>query len=566
MMTPVTIGTCAGWLHGSKADRGVLICGALAHEDLCTRSSLALMAQRLAEAGVPVLRLDLTGMGQSGPLADEADAWGQWQQDVSAAAHMMRDTLGVTKLTLIGLRLGGSVLLEAAADLGVEHLSVDDLVLMAPVLTGIQHLRELASFADNDLSADIQSSLQPIDLRRPKTCPAGNVFVMSAHRDAAMDAFEIHLETLGAKVWTSRFVHYDKLMCDPLTARVAVEAVDAVVAWTLRSVSTCQRVPVALPKAAAIRGEGWQETRHVLGCSRNLAAVLTRPAPAVATQTSATSVIVVLNAGRTPSNGLGSQTLHLARTWAGLGLATLRVDLPGIGDSPASSLKPSSDASNLFGDEQRRDLGQVVDWLRAQGLSDVSFLGIGSGAYQSFHTALEDARLDKVFLVNLPCFKWGATDVLRMASWTRSRASAMLKRLRASERADVTPDAATLAEIALPLADKFAAGSASALRRLATLSGATAAGNDVDRMFRELSDRGTQTVLIYTAGDASIAELDRWMGADGGRACALPHVERHIIETGDELLSSKKARQTLGDLIAAHFHTKPAAQDNRAAA
>src|SRR5277367_4773296 len=74
--------TLFGWLHkppvAATTNLGLVICKPFGYEALCSHRGLRAFAEAAAAAGVPTLRLDYLGAGDSAdmdPRADQLDAW-----------------------------------------------------------------------------------------------------------------------------------------------------------------------------------------------------------------------------------------------------------------------------------------------------------------------------------------------------------------------------------------------------------------------------------------------------------------------------------------------------------
>jgi exosortase A-associated hydrolase 2 len=97
---------------------------------------VAVQARRLAERGVPVLILDLTGSGDSS--GDFSDArWDLWLEDVALGLTWLQTQAPVPRL-LWGLRLGALLALEAA-----RRSHVRGLVMWQAIPSGRDHLTQL---------------------------------------------------------------------------------------------------------------------------------------------------------------------------------------------------------------------------------------------------------------------------------------------------------------------------------------------------------------------------------------------------------------------------------------
>jgi pimeloyl-ACP methyl ester carboxylesterase len=120
------------------ATRGVVICQPYGHEYLRTHRALRNLAVQLARGGHPVLRFDYHGCGDSeGDAADgTAD---RWTGDIALAADELRRTTRVSRLALVGVRLGAALAAAAAS----TRTDVDALVLWDPVIRGADYVEQL---------------------------------------------------------------------------------------------------------------------------------------------------------------------------------------------------------------------------------------------------------------------------------------------------------------------------------------------------------------------------------------------------------------------------------------
>lgn len=129
------------------------------------------------------------------------------------------------------------------------------------------------------------------------------------------------------------------------------------------------------------------EEAIIFGGERSLVGVLTLP------EGTPRMGIVFPNAGLIHHVGPGRLFVELARVLAAEGIASLRFDLSGIGDSPRRQ-DPRS-VFELSIDETRA----AVDRLRAAGVSRVGIFGLCSGAYAARHVAAT-TDVDAIWLVN----------------------------------------------------------------------------------------------------------------------------------------------------------------------
>ena len=126
-----------GVLTGKPAAEAVLICPSVGQEHVRAHFILRRLAQRLGELGVPSLRFDYYGCGDSMGESVDADL-DRWIGDVEDAAAELRRRTGAARVVGVGVRLGAPLLGACA-----ERLGLDRLVVWDPVLDGERYLAEL---------------------------------------------------------------------------------------------------------------------------------------------------------------------------------------------------------------------------------------------------------------------------------------------------------------------------------------------------------------------------------------------------------------------------------------
>lgn len=123
---------------GVPRDTGVVLCYPGAPEYNMSHWAFRKLAGMLSREGFHVLRFDYRGTGDSaGRLEDASSAI--WVEDIRAAAAELRDMSGARAISLVGMRLGAALAARACA----EGLSVRDLVLWQPIISGGDYLVEL---------------------------------------------------------------------------------------------------------------------------------------------------------------------------------------------------------------------------------------------------------------------------------------------------------------------------------------------------------------------------------------------------------------------------------------
>lgn len=123
---------------GVARPRAVLLCYPGPQEYRQSHWVYKQLAVRLAEAGLHAMRFDYFGTGDSAGAATEVSL-DHWVRDIADAADELRALSGVSRLSVVGLRLGAALATRAVA----HGLRVQDLVLWDPVVHGASYLGQL---------------------------------------------------------------------------------------------------------------------------------------------------------------------------------------------------------------------------------------------------------------------------------------------------------------------------------------------------------------------------------------------------------------------------------------
>ncbi len=565
-IVPVTFDGCTGWLHPGRGRHGVLLCGPLNHEILPLYQSWHALAAMIAAAGLPVLRFDYHGTGDSSGSDCDSGRVEAWRASIAAAARFMREELGLTSLELVGIRLGATLAALASAELEPERL-----VLIAPVVSGRAYAREAQARsrlraglwrlgeADSEdgeivndgfvITRETAQALAPLDLRTFAFRPGGEVLLMSEKPQTTTADLVRRLQRIGCRV--------SELPCDGLAAAMDSATLaeipfsdwHKVVSFLARGREGGEHVCLPVQRNI-LSTPSYVEERIVFGCEDRLAGVLCKPAAGHAPTT-----VIFVNTGGNPRLGWGRMSVEHARTLAGRGIASLRMDIAGLGDA---ALLPGSPRAALYREQSIGDVRDALDLLQARGLTNFVLVGHCSGAWLSLHAALADTRVRSVFLVNLQRFIWRETDDLDalMAQSYRATDSYMQeigsgavwrrllnrdinwRRLPGITRSMIRRAAARIANRVWPAAAK--------------LTGIETDTTRITKMLGSLSTRGTRVDLIYSDTDPGREELARHFGPNG-RRLSLPGLTISIIANADHDITSCTARADCFRLLGAHL-------------
>ncbi|WP_416049612.1 serine aminopeptidase domain-containing protein [Cupriavidus basilensis] len=440
-MTPLHFDGCFGWYHPAQGQRAVLLCNAIGHEALWTHAGLARLAERLAAQGVPVLRFDYPGTGDSADLehagAPGASCVDAWLAGIDAAGELLRRLSGAQELVLLGVR-GGASLAALAAGRSVAGRRVDALALLAPVASGRMLVREMKMIAQTWRSlacraveagpapgAGRQSGMDilgihftdaaihglgGIDLLNAPCAPAPQILI--AGGEPQMAPLACHYGTLGAQVRMVPFPGLIDWLQDPLHG-TPPDATFAEVAGWIAELGPAAPVGEPAPGGRAMTA-GTASCLRVGECvetpvrfGQGLFGMLCEPlGPRIERP-----AVLINNSGGTHHVGAGRCGVMLARRLAARGVASFRIDVRGIGDA---SVGAQAIAGVPADPEGYRDAVAACDWLLAHGHREVVAFGVSYGANVSLHAAGAHPGLVGAVLVNLQ-------RLLRRETFTRPR-------------------------------------------------------------------------------------------------------------------------------------------------
>ncbi|MEA2859357.1 MAG: hypothetical protein QOC72_1396, partial [Methylobacteriaceae bacterium] len=444
------------------------------------------------------------------------------------------------------------------------------LVTIAPVVAGRSYIREAqtrskmlsgmwrlsdASTSRGGIANDgfsttreTAADIARLDLTGINVRPAREVLLV-AEKSASLDRLAQKLEATGCCVTREDFAGFAALMDSATLAKIPFDDWRAVVSYLAKGREGGLKVPT-LPRRGALQTSSFREERIVFGNGDRLAGVLCRP---VAQKPVAT--ILLVNTGGNPHVGWGRMSVEHARALAARGIASLRLDIAGLGDAVVLDGSPRA---ALYRKESIADVREALEFLETCGLSNFTIVGHCSGAWLALNGALVDSRVRGLFLVNLQRFIWTGEEDLEALMARAYRATdsylqeigsgAIWQRLLKGEinwprlpgiaRSIVRRAAARIGNRVWPIA--------------ARLLGIETESARIGGMLTQLSERGTDTLLVYSDTDPGRDELARHFGPLGCRL-RLPGVRIATIENADHDITSQEARSAYFELLSKYL-------------
>jgi len=558
--TPVSIGHNFGWLHHANGDRGVVMCAAMGYEALRAHQSWRVLAGSLAAAGLPTLRFDYPGAGDSLGDANDPILLDSWRRSIRESVAWMHETLGVREIVLIGFRIGATLAAEVG---GASHL-----VQLAPVVKGSAYLRELrllsrmlvangstpheraADESEIDLegfttNASTLAAIKDLDLTQLSVCPAPQVLIMAESSARRIEDYAAHLVALGATVEAMTLQNYQALAPDRTPTAAPAADFAEIVAWASSGV---RRMVVTAPEAGILCGDSFAERVVRFGQGGSLAGVLCEP-----NGQAVKSLVLLLNTGANYHIGCGRSFVDCARSLAAKGVASLRMDSLGIGDSDPVE---QGARSVLYREARHADVFCALDWASERGFVDFYLAGVCSGATLALLSAVKDARVKGVVLGNIQVLtnlqdEAAIETRLNLALGATSTYVAKAMRLRSWAR--VFTSEITISKLLAIAAALLRRNGAVYWTRLMAKLGAFGSisikGREAYANFQTLSQRGARILVFHGDADAGLEELAICFGPDARGLRVLPGVRLATIPGLDHACSSLRARELLTEKI-----------------
>jgi alpha-beta hydrolase superfamily lysophospholipase len=574
-----------GLLHPAEGHGpGVLFCSPFGWEDVASYRSRFEWAQSLAEAGMPTLRFDLPGTGDSAGSAEDPGRLESWVEAVGVAARFLQGEVRRPRMAAIGIGVGGLLALAAVAD----GAPLDDLVLWGVPARGKALVRELAAFARIEAALIVAGGAPvPPPLSSGAIAPGG--FLLPAGTMQSLERLDVadlnlsgwerrralvlgrdgiapdpallrELRERGLEVDVADGYGYGAMLTEtPEATRLPHAVRDCVREWLQApapDVASARIVAPSIPRGMSAEAEiAVGETRlretplAVVHEGGRLFGILSERMDSPPGELA----LVLLNAGAIRRVGPSRLWVALGRQWAARGVPTFRLDLDGIGDASGDSHR-YVDVAGLYAREYVHQVRAVLDDLVERGTAQrFALFGLCAGAYWAFHTALVDDRVSLAVMLNPRLLFWDSDavtarrtrglrrNVLRVDSWQRALQGdrrLVARRLLSSARLVATE----------PLRYR-ARQRAHGESRAAT-----------ETAFEQLSARSARAVFLFTGGEPLVDELgaagiparaDRWPGVEFVELPGRDHTLRpvwmheHVHAAVDGALESELRRSDL---------------------
>jgi alpha-beta hydrolase superfamily lysophospholipase len=565
--------TLFGWLHEPRrrrGDLGLVICKPFGYESICAHRALRTVAEEAAAAGVPALRFDYAGTGDSADVDPDADQLALWVDDIEAAVDELKRQTGVARVCLLGVRLGGLL-----ATLAARRGNIDALILIAPTVSGRRYLREFKTMrlaaaaiaggagmnlsdsgsmevAGFSISPATVESLGKVDLAASPVVPAPHVLILDAIGFSAASGWAATLAREGASV-DYRVISgpIEMVLTAPQFGMTCFELLGCVQSWlqNIRGGGAPlavhpQRGDSSAPRrATATAVEELNERAVFIAASVLLFGIVTQPRSGETRR----RAVILLSAAADYHIGPGRMYVSLARVWARHGYHVLRLDLAGLGDS---CTRPGEPADVVFPPLALHDIQAAVLFMRTHyAIHDITLAGLCSGAYHALCAAMRGLPVTRILMVNPLNFFWDKdmqhselklAEVVRLPNRYRERLFSM------RHWSLLLKGQVSLWHIGGIYLQRMMLAAESMLRdalRLIHVRLPRDLGFELERIVA----RGISVAFIFARGEPGL-ELLKLQAGSALRRLA-PRCRVHIIDSGDHIFGRSGPRSILESIL-----------------
>ena len=573
-------GPLAGFHHVARPPVArastVVLCPPIGYDAMLTHRTYRHLAERLSALGFHVLRFDYHGTGDSSGRPDEPRRVAAWLSSIDAAIDHLRARTGIHQTTLFGVRTGALLAATAAG----RREDVVTLVLWATGQNGRSYVREFRAF--NTVRATSSSS----NGAPPKQDEVVAGYLLSGETLDALSAINMlavdfgavkralllgrddvpgaeprllaHMTSKGVQAESPSVAGYAGMMRDAEFSTLPDAALGYIVDWLAAAHAPGPPSPVPSsrgprPEVLAAKSRADQlvhERALAYDDAGRLFGILAQHPEQVGRR--ARTAVLFLNVGSNHHVGPHRMYVSLSRELAGVGFSAFRFDVAGLGDSRAH---PGAKENALYSQASIHDVQQAMTFLsRAIDAERFILFGICSGAYLAFHATVADPRVSGQILVNPQTFEWREGDSLEIKIKKESYKATRFYRQALFKKdtwVRLYRQEINLRGIADELVDRSRQQLASRVSRALSMSPDSV--GHVARSFVSISDRGTQSLLIYSGNDGGIDVIESHLGTGGGRMRRRKNFRFEILDGADHTVTPLVSQEELERLLLSYM-------------
>lgn len=545
-----------GWYHKPAVghhDVGVVIVPPNGYDVICMHWGWRKLAERLSGDGFPVLRFDLHGTADSAGDDNQPDRVSSWLASIEQAINWVKEIAGVSRVVLIGARLGGTLAAQVSS-----RDDVVGIVLYAPCVSGRLYVRELKALAaghgeeqgtfgygvnDVVMAGWLLREATVVDVSKldiSKLSYANKQMLYFHRHDMNPDQRLLQALQTSSSHEVIASIEFAEFSKEAMVAKEPVNDFARIHQWLLRlSGGRLTNMIVSPVLTQRLEGECYSEMPVRFGFKDGFFGVLCQPKSQVANR-----CIIFVSTAANHHIGTHRMFVYLARELAKRGIASFRMDVAGIGDSACPSGRV---ANEIYSVAAVADVQAAIDAMINEKCPEIVLCGVCSGAYLAYQTAIADKRVKTLLCFNLFRFIWRDTDSLTEVARTAgaSVGEYMRRALQwATWKRFFTGDVDIRYVVPLlwhKLGNKF---KGIAHRITALLFGKHSA-NPVLASCMQMLQRGSRFRLVYSEGDVGLEEVMLYLGSEASELKDQDGFEFALVADADHTFTRPHAIQAI---------------------
>jgi alpha-beta hydrolase superfamily lysophospholipase len=551
----------------------VLICPPWGWIDVASYRARREWASRLAAVGFPCLRFDLPATGNSAGEVSDADLVTRWISATLAAAGWLADAEGTgAGIGALGIGLGGLLALAAI----VRGAPIAALALWGTPGRGKRFVRETQAFSRMQpwsageagpdgfdpgvppgweeaggfaLSPETLSELKTLTFESVTGSSLSRVLQLDRDGVAADPELGEALADAGVAVDHAAGSGWEDFVSHPEWAVVPEATAAEFSRWLVAQPTPPVPVPSPAPPATetlALEVGGVEVREAALALEQpwgRTIGILAEPGDGHGEDLCG----VFLNAGAVRSVGPDRMWTEAARRWAAAGVRSLRADLQGIGEADGE-LPGRLQVGDFYAPHYGPQVSALLDELeRREVARRFVLVGLCSGGYWAFRTAVDDPRVVAVVQLNAGALRW-VDDLPRRREAHRTARALEGRWWRKLLHGEIEPG--RIAQLMRAVLVNSLTIVRRAVRRLGGRGqGPLKAGIESD--FDALRDRGTRILIAFSDDEPLGEEIERDRFEE--RADRWPNIEFAHLPGSDHTLRPLAAQRAARELLDAEL-------------
>jgi pimeloyl-ACP methyl ester carboxylesterase len=385
-----------------------IICPPIGTDYNNSYQNLRVLGEQLANKGQLVIHLDYIEFGNSSEKDEDTEQLESIVYSITSVHSWLKD-VGINQINIVGLRFGATL-----AALAANSVVINKLILWSPVVKGKSFVREIKMLAqaseqtiESSESLDISGwtiepstsqAISDIDLLTGEPS-AKNIFILQDGQKRQLNKLaDYYAKEKSINVTIEEQNELVALLVDAHESQLATESNQSVVDFIVEDIGSTSSLLLEDFRAKSIcRGDNYKDSYHYdeqKYMIKTDSLINNNDLP----------TLVFLNSGSNHQVGPHRLYVTLTREFAKLGFNSFRIDLPGLGETPAEI---DNEDNKPY---PKNIVATLSSMLKNMGLHSKPLIMVGlcSGAYHSlkFSAEAEGININESIIINPLTFYW----------------------------------------------------------------------------------------------------------------------------------------------------------------